>query len=105
VSGDLTISTTPDADKGVTIALGGELDGYTAPGLRAEIEHAFDDGAQSLVLDIAALTFVDSSGISVLVWAHKQLVERGGALALRAPQPDVFRVLEITRLNQVFQID
>jgi anti-sigma B factor antagonist len=104
VSGDLTITNTPDEGNG-TIALGGELDGYTAPSLRAAIEQALDRGAKAIVLEVASLAFVDSSGIAVLVWAHKQLAERGGGLTLRAPQPDVYRVLEITRLNQVFQIE
>jgi anti-anti-sigma factor len=54
---------------------------------------------------VADLSFIDSSGISVLVLAHKQLAERGGQLVLRSPQRIVYRVLEVTGLTQVFRFD
>jgi anti-sigma B factor antagonist len=104
LSGELTITSTGDTDD-VRIALAGELDGYAAPRLRAAVESEVGDDVTTLTLDIAEVSFVDSTGISILVWAHKRLAERGGVLVLRSPTADVYRVLEITRLTQVFRID
>ncbi|MCU1463579.1 MAG: anti-sigma-factor antagonist [Acidimicrobiales bacterium] len=104
MSGELTITSSGDTDD-VRIALTGELDGYAAPRLRAAVEREVGDRVTTLTLDIAEVSFVDSTGISILVWAHKRLAERGGVLVLRSPTADVYRVLEITRLTQVFRID
>ena len=103
MSGELTITSHAGASH-VTITLAGELDGYTAPRLRAAIEGAGSDVA-AITLDVAGVSFIDSTGISILVWAHKRVAEQGGELVLRGPRPDVYRVLEITRLNHVFRIE
>ena len=103
MSGELTITSRADTSH-VRITLAGELDGYTAPQLKSAIEDALGSAA-ALTLDVADVSFIDSTGISILVWAHKRVAEQGGALVLRSPRPDVYRVLEITRLNQVFRIE
>jgi anti-sigma B factor antagonist len=104
LSGELTITSSVDSTH-ASITLVGELDSYTAPRLRAAVESAVGEGVDGLTLDVTDVSFIDSTGISILVWAHKRVAERGGALVLRSPRPDVYRVLEITRLNQVFRID
>lgn len=86
-------------DGGETVfTLRGELDPHTAPDLRTEIDAVLASGRARLVLDLAGLTFVDSSGLRVIISAHKDAAERGGRLVLRAPSQTTRRLLDITGL-------
>jgi anti-anti-sigma factor len=88
------------ADEGAdtVFVLRGELDPHTAPSLRKEIDRVLGRGRALLVLDLAGLTFIDSSGLRVIISAHKEAAERGGKLALRAPSQTTRRLLDITGL-------
>ena len=76
----------------------GELDPHTAPNLRSSVDDAVSDATATLVLDVAGLQFIDSSGLRVIISAHKTMDERGGRLVLRAPTDNTRRLLEITGL-------
>jgi anti-anti-sigma factor len=86
------LDATTDTD-GVLV-LAGELDSYTAPALS---EHL---GAEPPVevVDVAGITFIDSSGLRVLVEAHHARTAAGSRLVLRAPSAAVQRLLEISGL-------
>ena len=92
-------------DREVLIELAGELDVATAPELWAAIDAALAKGHQRLVLDLSGLAFVDSTGLGVFVRAGKELRANGGALTLRQPGERVAKLLEITRLQEVFEIE
>ena len=79
------------------VKLLGELDLSTAPELEACLEGLGADGAD-VRLDLSGLSFCDSSGISAMVTASKQVRKRGGHLSIASPQPAVRSVLEITGL-------
>jgi anti-anti-sigma factor len=93
----LTVTVEGDGDE-VVLVLVGELDPHTAPLLRAAIDGALGERTSSLVLDVAGLGFIDSSGLRVVISAHKEMDERQGRLALRSPTPNTRRLLEITGL-------
>ena len=78
--------------------LRGELDPHTAPSLRTEIDRVFDAGRTNLVLDLSGLSFIDSSGLRVIISAHKDAAERNGHLVLRSPSQTTRRLLDITGL-------
>jgi anti-anti-sigma factor len=61
----------------VWLALGGELDAFTAPTLRAELANAAKAG-EILVLDLRGLSFMDSSGLAVVLGAHERAERSGG---------------------------
>lgn len=100
----LRLDVNTDGDR-VLVALGGELDLATAPELWAVIDKALADGRRRLVLDLAGLTFVDSTGLGVFVRAGKELRAADGGLTLRSPGERVANLLEITRLEEVFDIE
>ena len=56
----------------VWLAMGGELDVFTAPTLRTALETLEMDYRTSLVLDLRGITFVDSSGLAVILGAHER---------------------------------
>ena len=83
--------------RGVTVvSLAGELDMDSSVGLADWI---VDLGDQPVVVDLAGLGFMDSSGITAMVVARNHLTGRGATLVLARPQESVRRVLEITGLG------
>jgi anti-sigma B factor antagonist len=86
----------------VTVA--GEIDVYTSPLLQERLVEVLRDGISSIVLDLSAVTFLDSTGLGVLITGLKRCRSAEGDLSLVTAQPNVLKVLEITGLNDVFQI-
>ena len=85
---------------GVTLLrLEGELDLASAPELSSAVQQAFAGAAQPVVLDMAAVGFIDSTGVRTLLEAQ-QLAGRD--LVLMAPSGAVTRVLDLTRLRGRF---
>ncbi|MEU7690776.1 STAS domain-containing protein [Microbispora hainanensis] len=88
----------------VVVAVEGELDLFTAPFLRDEIRDAIRDDGPTLVLDLAELSFMDSSGLSVLIEAWRLATSEGGAVCLASPQPPVARILRTTGLDRRIKV-
>ena len=86
----------------VTIA--GEIDVATSPTLRSAIA-AVVEGASPVTIDLSATTFIDSSGLGVLVAALNRSRELGHDLSLRGLQAPVQRVFEITGLTALFAVE
>lgn len=80
----------------------GELDLATVELVRDELLPAVDRG--TVILDLAGVTFCDSSGLRMLVEAHRRAKARGTCLRLAALTTPVRRLLEITRADQVFAV-
>jgi anti-sigma B factor antagonist len=86
----------------VILALRGELDLSSAPQLAAELARAEADQVRTiLVLDVDELSFVDSSGLRVILAAHERALAEGDrAFALTAGSRQVKRLLEIAGVEQ-----
>jgi anti-sigma B factor antagonist len=83
----------------------GEVDIETSPVLEEELRSVLDQGVSSVEVDLGEVTFLDSTGLSVLISALKRCRGAGGDLRLRRPQPNVRRVLEITGLTATFHLE
>jgi len=88
------------------LSVAGEIDVATSPQLRDELHQLIDQGATGIVIDLSATTFMDSSGLGVLVGLLRRSREQGSgdALVLEGLQEPVRKVFEITGLNNVFTI-
>lgn len=86
------------------VTLAGECDLNTGRQLRDILTSEVSRGAQRLIVDLSALTFMDSTGMQVLLSTRSVLAVRGGALALVSPQPVVARILELTGADQVIPV-
>jgi anti-anti-sigma factor len=108
------VTTTPRADQPKRLsATCSERDGIRIVALRGELDHDVQDVAgQALlagdghppvrtVVDLSGVTFMDSSGINVLVTAHQQAAGSQGWLRIAAAQDSVLRVLQIVGLDHV----
>jgi len=93
------------APPGPVVHLAGELDPHTAPALEREVAGLMAAGATAVVLDLSQLQFIDSSGLRVLISAHRALSEQGGTLTLRSPSETAQRLLEITGLIDHIRVD
>ena len=86
------------------VRLEGELDAYSAPALVACFDDLVARGVTDVVVDLGRVTFIDSTGLGVLVSAWNSAAERGGTVELVASDPRVVRVLAMTSLDQLFTI-
>lgn len=93
-----------DGETDAKVVVRGELDIHTAPELRQQLLRLAGQGVSHLVVDVAGVTFIDSTALGVLIGALKRLRQAGGDLVLQSPSSGVRMVLEMTGLNQVFQI-
>lgn len=87
--------------------LAGEIDVASIEALEAAITATEQDAAEGadVVLDMTEVTFLDSSGLRVLVTANDRLDTAGSRLVIRRPPASVLRVLEITGLLSAFAVD
>jgi anti-sigma B factor antagonist len=88
------------------VMLRGELDDLSAPLLRDRLADLLDtdlDGA--LALDIAGVTFVDSTGLSLMIQLHKNLNVRDRQLIILNPTAMARRLFMITGLDDVFSLE
>lgn len=94
------VFTTASAPEGVqVVSLAGEIDHVTGNTLREALQ---TPGLGSrVVADLSQVTFMDSSGINILIHAHQELTEAGGWLRLAAPTSAVQRAITIVGLDTV----
>ncbi len=89
-----------------TVGLTGDLDPATAPGLEQALASlAADPAVERVVLDLGGLGFLDSSGLRVFVTAREALLARGADLALHRPSRNIRRLLDITGLGEVIEVE
>lgn len=93
--GQLTIRS--DRDGVVhTICVTGELDLATAKELQLELERVETTDAESIILDLSGLTFMDSTGVRLLIAAHHRSRSDSNRLALLRGGPAIQRVLQLS---------
>ena len=91
-------------DDAAAVRVIGELDLSTAPRLREVLAELAGKGTIDVTLDLADMSFIDSTGVSVLVSGLKRLRETGGNLVLQSPRASAMKVFDITGLTSVFTI-
>jgi anti-sigma B factor antagonist len=87
------------------VAVSGEVDVETSPVLEERLRSVLDQGHSSVRINLADVSFLDSTGLSVLISGLNRCRAAGGQLRLVAPRPNVRKVLEITGLTDVFPVD
>jgi anti-sigma B factor antagonist len=87
------------------INVAGELDHATAPELRRRLEEAIAIGSGSLLIDLTDCGFVDSTGLGLIVDAHRRLVGANGRrFALCCPTDEVRRLFDLTALDEAVAV-
>ena len=89
----------------VTVVIGGELDHCSAPQVRRQLDDLLmDERVVHVVLDLENLTFMDSSGIGVLLGRLRTLNARGGSLSVKGMSPSVEKLFRLSGLDRVIGI-
>ena len=82
----------------------GEIDIYTTPQFKEAVSAAIDQNKPAIVINMANVTYMDSSGFGTLLSATKRLRPLDGALYLSGCNEAIQRMLQITRLNTIFGV-
>ena len=86
------------------ISLEGEIDLHESPNVRESLKPLIEKKAPRIYVDMTEVTYIDSSGLAVLIDAMQRIANYGGKFGLIAIRPAVRTVLEIARLDQVFRV-
>jgi anti-anti-sigma factor len=84
------------------IIASGEFALEASADLRRIVGERFEQGARSVVLDVANVTVMDSGALECLLWLNEETARLGGALRLVAPQHALREALRLTRLADRF---
>jgi anti-sigma B factor antagonist len=88
---------------GSCVAVAGEVDVDTAPRMRRALAAGLAAG-ERVVVDLAAVTFMDSSGLSALLVTHRDARAAGLTFQLRRVPPTVHRLLRVTGMDAVLDL-
>jgi anti-sigma B factor antagonist len=98
-------TTIEEAGNAWVVTLRGEVDAYSAPSLREDLRVLVEErGALVVVIDLSAVTFLDSSGLGAIVGVLRRLRERGGRLTIVEPESPASRIFEHTGLDAVLEL-
>jgi anti-anti-sigma factor len=86
------------------LSVEGELDIATAPRMLAALNDALADMARPLVVDLSRVVFMDSTGLALLINAHRRARRLGHGFAIACPQGPISRVFEIADMVESLQV-
>ena len=90
----------------VVAYLCGDIDHHTAKPMREEIDAAAEKNMPSLlVLDFKDVTFMDSSGIGLVMGRYKLLSPRGCEIAITNPSPQIYKVMNLAGIGRLAKIE
>ncbi|SDE44891.1 STAS domain-containing protein [Desulfuromonas thiophila] len=99
------IVTIKDHEKATVLTVDEErLDAHNSNELKAQLLNLFEEGKVNVIIDLAAVRFIDSSGLGALVSGFKNASSRNGGVKLCGLQTQVKSMFELTRLHRVFEI-
>jgi anti-sigma B factor antagonist len=100
---DLSVATR-EQDGRMIVEVSGEIDVYSAPTLRDQLNTLVAGGHHHLVVDMQGVEFLDSTGLGVLVGGLKRVRTQNGSMQLVCSTERVLKVFRITGLTKVFAI-
>ncbi len=92
------------ANRPNVLPLEGEIDLHISPRVAVSLAQMTQKKLDPVVVDLTRVTYIDSSGLAVLIEGMQSVEEYGGKFALAALQENVRSIFEIARLDQVFRI-
>lgn len=93
-----------EKDDFVSLNLKGEIDVYTSPKLKEKVIEEVEKGIKNLVINLQDVSYIDSTGLGILIGTLKRMKEREGKLYLIFSSARLNRIFEITGLNKIFII-
>jgi anti-anti-sigma factor len=100
---DLTTTVVHRDSATAVVEIAGEIDVHTVTALRTILLALADEGRLHIVADFTGVRFCDAAGLGALVAVNNRVAENGGTLRLTGVRPAQRRILQITRLDRLFQ--
>ena len=88
--------------EGVRVA--GAVDIYTATQFKEPIEKLIEAGTKEIFLDLTDLSYIDSTGIGILIELRKGSMSKNLNMTLINPQKNIVKLLQLTGVDQIFSI-
>lgn len=92
-------------DQRITVYLAGEIDVYTAPDLREQLFSFVQKEQHTVVLDLAQVEFMDSSGLGTIIGALKTAKQHDSKLIIENANQRLQRLFSITGLSSLVEIN
>jgi len=90
----------------LTLSLKGELDLKTSESLRQAIDTEIDRrGIRTVILNLHDVTFVDSSGLGVILGRYKRLLPLGGKILIKQVPPHIYKIMELSGLPKIISFE
>lgn len=99
-----SVGTSTRSGRLAVVTAQGELDIVTVPALRQELQAAVDSDAATIVVDCAAVTFADSSALSMLIATHKKLQPQGRRMIVANVRGPVMTVLRMSGAHRLLEV-
>lgn len=91
-------------DQVAVCSASGELDAYTAPDLRDALDELLGEGEAWIVVDLSELTYLDSTGLGILVGTAKKCRQAQGDLAVACDRSNLLRIFEISGTQEILNV-
>ncbi len=90
----------------ITAYLDGEIDHHSAKTVREEIDMSLDENTpELLIVDFRDVSFMDSSGIGLIMGRYKRMQEIGGEVHITNPSPHIKKVLRLAGMDRLAKIE
>jgi anti-sigma B factor antagonist len=86
------------------VSLNGDVDIQTSTELKDELNQSLDEKLANIVIDCEALTYIDSTGLGVLIGMLKRAKGNNLNISIQNAHPNVIKLLNITGLDKIFNI-
>ena len=96
----MTFSTSIDGAT-VTLHISGELDAVAVPELRPVLDDIINKGHKQIVVDLAGLRLIDSSGVGAIVYLFRRVRGLGGTVVVRGASDQPLAILRLLKLDQI----
>ena len=98
--------TSAGTDRELTLSVSGEVDHHAAASIMAELERQVEERLpRKLTMGLGGVTFMDSSGIAVILRAHRRMGALGGSLTVRAVPSQAAKVLRAAGLERIVRFE
>ncbi len=101
----MAVYISPSGEGSLTARISGEIDHHSARWLRMDIDTALNDNHPNhLVLDFSAVTFMDSSGVGLVMGRYKFMKELGGTVELSGMPPYIEKVMTLAGMDKLVKM-
>ncbi|MDR1674639.1 MAG: anti-sigma factor antagonist [Oscillospiraceae bacterium] len=92
-------------ERGLTVLLDGEIDHHASKTIREEIDTAiYETVPDELVLDFSIVSFMDSSGIGLVLGRYKVMHENGGSIVIEGATQPIVKVMKLSGVDKLARI-